>query len=88
MTTPASLRFCQVSWGSRGTCTLPHDHTSVLLRMVMQAKVTKLISAVTTLHNVWGFAGLAFALDLSFLNRRSFSFVSTWKVPTPLKDTS
>lgn len=21
MTTPASFRFCQVSWGSRGTCT-------------------------------------------------------------------
>ncbi len=24
MTTPASLRFCQVSWGSSGACTLSH----------------------------------------------------------------
>ena len=24
MTTPASLRFCQVLWGSRGTCTIYH----------------------------------------------------------------
>ena len=42
---------------------------------------------VDTLRTCMGAHVLAVAVGLSFLRRRSLSFVSTWKVPTPLKDT-
>ncbi len=64
------------------------SRTSLLPRIVIQAEVIELVMVVTMLHYVWEGSALAFALALSFLKRRSFSFVSTWKVPTPLKDTS
>ena len=86
MTTPASFRFCQVSWGSRGTCTLCHDHRHCR-RLSPETILMWLNIPVGTLRAWMGPHVLAFAVGLLFLRRRSFSFASTWKVPTPLKET-